>query len=243
MKSINELTIVDIRNTFFTRINPKTSEQHDCTLENHYADIQPYSLDTYVPQKVTDQYETARNLYLYAWFEYNFYNIAEFKALTVLELAIKQRVSDSDFRNYCKIRKQKYWEREGKKLSISNGLKGLIEYCRDKQLIRNQDFSAWQRQATMKSYNQAKTAQADWAISKLGRTGQDQISLADINIEKLKPDPNHDYIDILVNTINRVRNEYAHGSNCLYKDVLTTFEMVSEFINQIFQNKEVDNAQ
>lgn len=33
---------------------------------------------------------------------------------------------------------------------------------------------------------------------------------------------------------NRVRNDYAHGSNILHNDVLGTFEMVSEFINQLY---------
>lgn len=243
MKNVDALFKEDELNTYFVRINQRTGAQRQLTLTDHHSEIGRYNLSVQVPQKVTDQYEVARNIYLYAWFEYRFFNVAEAKALTVLEFAIKQRVSGHDFKHYCQERKRNHHEATGKKLNISTGLKGLIEYCRDNGLIQNQNFSAWQRHATMKAYHQAIKEQQELAIAEMDRTGAVEIHLPDIPISELPPDPNYDHTQHLVDTVNRIRNDYAHGSSTLHNDVLGSFEMVSEFINQIYKYKEANNVE
>ena len=64
------------------------------------------------------------------------------------------------------------------------------------------------------------------------------IVLPEIVIPDLPPDVNYDHIQHLIEHVNRVRNEYAHGSSMLHKQVLSSFEMVSEFINQIYTNSD-----
>jgi hypothetical protein len=47
------------------------------TLAERYADVSQFELIQSVPLNVRVHFETAKNLYLYAWFVYRFYPVAE----------------------------------------------------------------------------------------------------------------------------------------------------------------------
>ncbi len=234
LKTIESLTETDFRSSVFVLIDQKTGEERQVTLEDHHADIERYALGEHVPEKVVNQYEVARNLYLYAWYEYTFFNVAEAKVLTVLEFAIKERVTEGEIKQYCKERMQAL-RAEGKRGRVSPGLKTYIEYCRDNGLIKNEGFRAWQRYTKMQAYYQAEHKQMKWEQAEMARSGATEIELPDIQIEDLPPDPNYDHVQQLVNTVNRIRNDYAHGSSSQYNEAWRSFEMVSEFIDQIYQ--------
>lgn len=231
LKAIESLTQVDSRNTAFVRINQQTGEQRQVTIEDHHADIERYGLGDHVPEKVADQYEIARNLYLYAWYEYTFFNVAEAKVLTVLEFAIKERVTEGEIKQYCKERMQAL-KAEDKKGRVSPGLKTYIEYCRDKGLIKSEAFSAWQRQPSMQAYYGGLIKEVERQSAESGS----DIKVMEVQFEELPPNPNYDHVQHLVDHVNRIRNTYAHGSGMLHNDVLGSFEMVSEFIEQIYRD-------
>lgn len=44
----------------------------------------------------------------------------------------------------------------------------------------------------------------------------------------------YDYLSVLLKHIPSTRNDYAHGSDMLHNQVLHSFEVVSELINQLF---------
>jgi len=48
--------------------------------EQHYADIAQFPLIEQVPADVRRVYDRARNLYVYAWFQHEFYVVAETQA-------------------------------------------------------------------------------------------------------------------------------------------------------------------
>ena len=225
-------------NTFHTRkvLVNEAGEQFTYELEDHYKAIEQYSLHDEVPDHVATQYGVARNIYIYAWFEYRFYNAAEAHVLIALEFALKERIGDLALKTYIKQRKSEYHERTGSKLHLSSGLKTLMEYCRDHQLVKNEGFNEWQQYSTMQAYYKARNEQFEWSRAEMERTGQLEIELPEIPIVHLPPDINYDHVQHLIDHVNKRRNDYGHASSILYPNVLNTFEMVSEFINQVYLN-------
>ena len=234
LKPLNELLNADERNLHFVRRNLSTNEIKPNSIEAHYADIETYTVHASVPNNIATQYDVARNIYSYAWFEYRFFNVAEASVLTVLELALKERIGEENIIAYIKQHKGDICPETGKKINRQKGLKTYMEYCRDNQLVFNNAFSAWHRYPTQLARIMAEQAQFSWATAEMEGTGKTEIELPDIVIEKLPPDENYDHIQHLINYVNKLRNGYAHGNTNLYADVLKTFEMVSEFINQLY---------
>lgn len=242
LKPLTELCTPDVRNTCYVHINRQTGEERPVTLEDHYAEIERYALHDQVPVSIATQYDVARNLYLYAWFEYRFFNVAEAYALNVLELAMKGRIGKTKITQYIKQRNSEHKEKTGKKGGIRNGMKTLMEYCRDHQLVRNEGFTQWSQHATKQAYYRALHEQFLWAKAEMDRTGATEVSLPDIEIKSLPPDPDYDHIQHLIDHTNRTRNGYNHGSTMLHNQVLGTFEMVLEFINQLYSLPEQESS-
>lgn len=243
LKPLGELLNVDERNLYFVRRNPFTNEIKPNSIEAHFADIEPYHLLASVPESVAVQYDVARNIYSYAWFEYRFFNVAEAQVLIVLELAIKERIGKKSIDEYIKQRKNDICPKTGKKVNPQKGLKTYMEYCRDKQLVSNSSFSAWHRYPMQQARMMAEQSQFEWARAERERTGENEIEFPEIKIENMPPDENYNHIQFLIDNVNHMRNGYAHGNTNLYNYVLQTFEMVSEFINQLYRSSEsLDNS-
>lgn len=233
LKPINELLNADERNLHFVRRNLSTNENKPNSIEAHYADIEAYSLLATVPDNIAIQYDVARNIYNYAWFEYRFFNVAEAQVLIVLELALKEYIGAKNINAYIKQHNGNICPDTGKKIYRQKGLKTYMEYCRDNELVSNSGFSAWHRYPTQQARMMAEQAQFAWATAEMERTGKAEVELPDIIIEKLLPDESYNHVQHLINNVNHIRNGYAHGNTNLYNYVLQTFEMVSEFINQL----------
>lgn len=238
MKPLSDISKVDARNSCYVVIDRVTGNQRSLILEDHYSQVAQFELHSMVPHKIASQYEIARNIYVYAWYVYEFFNVAEAKVLTVLELALKDRIGNKELKKYIQNRKQQYFDQTGKKLGIRQGLKTLMEYSRDNKLVANKGFSAWRRYATRQAYCAAQREQWEWAEAEMARTGKDEIELPIIEVEQLPPDENYDHVQFLIDHTNKIRNTYAHGTAMLHDQVLGSFEMVSEFINQLYQDRE-----
>src|SRR5437870_1407928 len=61
-------------------------------LEHHWAAPAAYALSPAVPHDVCVHWDTARNLWLHAWFVYRFYPVAEMHAYSTLEMALRLRL-------------------------------------------------------------------------------------------------------------------------------------------------------
>src|ERR1700685_3559392 len=84
----------DPRSTMFVRIDRQNGTSRVIELADHYEQISEYVLHAGAPQEIVLQFETARNVYLYAWFVYRFYPVAEHLSLACLELALRERLKE-----------------------------------------------------------------------------------------------------------------------------------------------------
>jgi len=186
-------------------------------LEDHLEAISRYSLKSLVPEKINIQFETAKNIYLYAWYVYRFFPVSESQALSCLELALRERYKDE--------LPKKYWNRK-----YDPSLRPLLSYAIDRDFIKNEGFEIWHQRAEMRASQRFQ----DEKIEEMGAKGLSEIEIDESQIEVTDADRNWDYIEILKENLPKIRNNYAHGSTILHNQVLVTFQVVSEIINQIY---------
>lgn len=93
LKSFDELAEPDFRNTLW-----QTADGRKYSIEDHYSCVEHLTLHQGVPEKVRGQFNVARNIWLYSWHVYSFHQVAEMKAFSVLELALKTKLDDSKLR-------------------------------------------------------------------------------------------------------------------------------------------------
>jgi len=214
----------------------KKDERIRHSLEARHEVISGYSLHAGVPLKVREVYDVARNLYLYGWYVYRFNNVAESQAFKALEYCLKERIGENEIRKYVKERKKTHLDTTGKRINLNKGLKLYIEYCRDKKLIFNNGFSAWYN----KLYNDACEKYKMQKLKEMREQNLDEIELDYSEVHISDETTDYDHIQHLIDNANKIRNIYAHGTSMLHPNVLYTFEMVSEFINQLYSNNATD---
>ena len=73
----------------FVLYNRETGTSRDRTLRDHYSGIESITLMQSVAESVREQFDAARNLFLYSWFVYNFVPIAQLHAFSSVEYAIR----------------------------------------------------------------------------------------------------------------------------------------------------------
>lgn len=219
-KTIEEVTTVDVRNTYFVLRNSETGETRPNDLPDHYQSIGRFILNQSVPEKIRSRFNTAKNLLLYTWFVYDFYPVAELHALSALELALRHRIGEEELKVLRKQRKQL-------------GMHTFVEHAVNNRWISNEDFSAYHR-APM------ERARMDYLIRKteeMRAKGLDSIAV-DYDEVRVPEENTIDYLGILLKTVHRIRNAHAHGETMLYPaSVWTTFEVSSEFINALFRGQ------
>lgn len=237
LKALDEITKPDSRNSHYVLYDQQTGEHRAITLSDHYKRVEQHALHKGIPDNIATQFDVSRNLYLYAWYEYRFFNVAEANVLTVLEFALKERVGKENIKAYIKDRNRQVGEKTGKKGNVQKGMKTLIEYCRDYELIRNTGFSAWHRQPRMQAEAELRFA----TLEAMRETGEDTRELDYGSLEYPEPSDDYDHIQHLINHTNKIRNLYAHGTSMLHNNVLYSFEMVSEFINQLYPEQDATN--
>jgi hypothetical protein len=196
-------------------------------IEKHHADVASVRLAAFVPESVTARFETAKNLYLYAWFVYRFFPVAEFHALTTLEYGLKLRFPDP--------LPKKYWDKPN---SWKPPLGALLGYAIDTGAIKNEGFRQWHNQVEFR-------ARERYFNERLVEFEQGNLDHIEIDYREAIPkdeDQNWDYLSILRETLPKTRNSYAHGSTGLHRQVLGALEMVSEILNQLFGSGEEAKA-
>lgn len=209
----------DPRTHLFVRLDLKTGESHHRVIEDQYKAIACFELNTAVPIDVATHFETAKNLYLYAWFVYRFYPVAEQQALASLEFALRERFPDF-------VAAEKIKHPRG----IEPGLKKLMDYAIKENFVRNEDFSArehWARRRAESRYRFQK-------IEEMRNAGIESWVEDEFEIVVTPEDFNYDWLHIFVKNIPSIRNEYAHGSPTLKSNARHVFEIVSEIINQLY---------
>lgn len=224
-KSLDEVTAVDVRNTFFVLRNRVTGEARPQELNDHYESVNRFTLNRAVPEKIQSRFNTAKNVLLYTWFVYDFYPVAEMQALSALEVALRERIGEEGLE---KLKKQK------KPL----GMRTFIEYAVENKWIKNEDFGAYHR-APME---RAKKNYLFHKIEEMHAKGLDSIEI-DYDEVQAPAENTTDYLGVLMDTVHKIRNIHAHGETLLYPAaVWMTFEICSDFINALYDDSTRANA-
>jgi len=207
----------DPRNTMFVRIDRINGISRPIELADHHELISAYALHAGVPKEIVQQYETARNVYLYAWFVYRFYPVAEHQCLACLELALRERLKEEITTGKIK----------GKRPA----LRLLLTYAVDNGLVRNEGFSAWQNRGETNSRARVEMEK----FREMSEKNLTEITWDESDIQITAEDLDWDYVKMLPDLLPMLRNDYAHGSTDLHNWALRSFQIVSEIINQLWQ--------
>lgn len=194
-------------------------------LKDQHSAVARLVLHNGVPEGIRIQFETTKNLYLYSWFVYRFYPVAQHHVYTCLELALRESFEEAMLATGEPKREH------------GPGLKRLLTYAIEKGFLKNENFEVWRHRTRVN----AKMRTMYEEIEEMSRLDLDQMELDESKIEIKDVDRNHDYLTILLETIPYLRNHYAHGSKSLHNQVLGTIQIVAEIINQIFSKKESVN--
>lgn len=206
--------------------DPRTSMfvgQSPLSLTSHHSAIAAIKLSRDVPVNVAIQFETARNLYLYAWYVYRFYMVAAAQALSTLEFGLRERLPSRLPEPYQRVRQG------------NATLAGLLGYAIDQGLIRNEGFRRWHESAEHKArQRRSMEAMRTMIDQQLESMEIDETDLPEITPE----DQCWDLVGVLRESLPRTRNELAHGSSMLTRQVLGTIELVAEILGQLYPDHE-----
>ena len=207
----------DPRNTMFVRIDRTNGSSRPIELGDHHELISRYVLHAGVPQEIVLQFETARNVYLYAWFVDRFYPVAEHQCLACLELALRERLKEEI--------------RMGKIKGKRPALRLLLKYAADNGLVRNEGVSAWQNRGEINSRARVEME----GLREASEKNLTEWTIDESDIQITAEDLDWDYVKMLPNLLPMLRNDYAHGGTDLHNWSLRSFQIVSEIINQLWQ--------
>lgn len=186
--------------------------------EEHHGSIADITLHAGIPGDIVIQFETAKNIYLYAWFVYRFYPVSQSQAYACLELAMHERLEEEMVAAGWKRKEHGF------------GLRNYLKYAAKQGYIQNEDFDVWHQGALMR----ARMRQEYESFEEMHRLGLTEMEIDESNVEIKEEDKAVDYVGILLESIPKQRNHYAHGSKMLHKTVLGTFRIVSEIINAVY---------
>jgi hypothetical protein len=216
----------DPRTNLFVYVNKNTGEVTPKVIDDQYQAVACFTLNSTVPSNIATHFETAKNLFLYAWFVYRFYPVAEQHVVASLEFALRERLHEFVAS-----------EKEKRPKAIEPGLKKLLGHAIKEGIVRNENILARERLAKMLAKERYSFQKSQEARS----AGVDSWIEDDSEIVVTQEDKDYDWLGDFYEIIPRIRNSYAHGSWHLYPaPVHHTFEMVSEIINQLFPVEPVE---
>jgi hypothetical protein len=218
LRSLDHIYEPDPRNACFVSLDDETGHFSPLTIQGQHDDVATITLHLGVPEDIVAQLETTKNLYLYAWFVYRFYPVAQHHALTCLELGLRTRFWDDIRANLVPSR--------GKKPM----LKDLLRFAISTGVVTNQGFSAWHDIVWKRARYRVEQARFHKMLEEKITSMVWDECLVSVTDE----DERVDYVGMLLDTIPQIRNSYAHGSSSLHNQGLHTIQTVAEIINQLF---------
>jgi hypothetical protein len=218
LRPLEQVCKPDPRNTSFVTPDHETGNYIPLELRDLHEAVSKHALHAKVPEDIMMQFETARNLYLHAWFVYRFYPVCEHHALACLELALRKRYEPEAPKKYRNKRDGKLY------------LKGALHYTIDRGHVKHEGFRRWREAAQQRALLRYQMKKTDEMYAK----GLKTIDLDYSEVTVTDADRNWEYLKFLADFLPELRNNYAHGTSMLHNQVLTTLEVVSEIINQIY---------
>jgi hypothetical protein len=209
----------DPRTLAFVKVHRVTGSIRAISLDDQHAAVARFKLSATAPKDIAIHFETAKNLYLYAWFVYRFYPVAEQHTLITLEFALRMR--QPSFVEEYKSRHR---------LEHEPGLVALLKRAISDGLVTNQAFTTRHAWALRRAQSRFQYEQ----IEKMHREGLTEMEIDDSDVQPTEEDLDYDWLGTFVDAIPYFRNNYAHGSAMLHNSVLHSFEVVTEIINQLY---------
>lgn len=217
LRPVAHATDPDPRTDAFVRLDEPTGQHRPVALADHHADAAALVLTDCAPENTVVQFETAKNLYLYAWFVYRFFPVAEHHALVCLEYSLRHRYGEEIPKSYFPR-------------SADPTLRPLLRYAVDKGDIRNEGFELWHHMAGVR----ARFRQQIEAVEIMKERGLDQMTIDEESAEVIDDDRDWNYVNALTASLPFLRNNYAHGTSMLHRSVLGTLKTVCECLNQVY---------
>lgn len=194
-------------------------EGEAASLATQHAAVAELLLHAAVPEKLAIQFETAKNLYLYAWHVYRFYPVAEMQALATLEFGLREALPLP--------LPSRYWSNAQRDPPLSK----LLQFACDTGRIRNEGFSRWHRAAE----HRARERQSRARLQQMEEQGLTELAWDEREpVAVIPEDQDWDLIGVLRDSVPAHRNGLAHGGSYLRAQVRGTLELVGEMLNQLF---------
>jgi hypothetical protein len=196
LRTVDLVCEPDRRSTQLVSVNIQTGRIKDANLADQHSAISRFVLNNDVPEEIRIHFETAKNLYLYAWFVFRFYPVAEQQALASLEFSL---------RVYLKEFVERYiaQHRNGQE----PGLGALLRHAIKQQVVRNEAFSCRDRWAL-------NIAQSRYRFEQMNKIMDENIDLMEMDestVQATAADFDHDWLSAFIEYIPAIRNDYAHG--------------------------------
>lgn len=195
--------------------------RHDPTssLELQHAEVAGLELSPQVPERIRIAFDTARNLYLYAWHVYRFYPAAEMQALSALEAGLKLALPARLPPQYQKPHQPKPM------------LRGLLGFAVAQGLVRNEGFRRWHQRADERARQRQRMEQ----LIRMEQEGLTELVVDPSEpVEVTDQDRDWDLVALLPESLPSRRNAHAHGDGPVSRQVRGTLELVAEILNQLF---------
>ncbi len=190
---------------------------HLAEIEQRSVQLQQFVLHAGVPEAIRIHFETAKNVYLYAWFVYRFNMVAGQYLYSTLELALR----------IC------FYPPEGE---VTEGkrptLAPLLKRALKKGYFSTEKFSMARRHALGQARQRYR--------SEIGKkVFEENLSGADLDYSQVVPTKDdYDSFNLpqWLDTIPFLRNEHSHGTTSLWPMSQIDFEIAGEMINQLFDD-------
>src|SRR2546427_916703 len=144
LKAFTDVTQPDARNLHFVKFDASAPDGlSPITLEDIHRAVADLELGTNVPEGIAAAFAIARDIWLYGWFVWPFYSVAEFEAHRCVEMALRVRCRD---------------ERLLKNPEHPPGLKRLMQIAIDQRWLVDADIEHYRRlEEQREAYRDMKT--------------------------------------------------------------------------------------
>ena len=103
LKTLDTLLEADERWAYFVLSNSSTGETRPVELKDRYESISAISLSNCAPEDVRSQFNVALMLGVYAWLYFPFHQVAELKAFSTVEMALRLRFPEEKSKGLHKL--------------------------------------------------------------------------------------------------------------------------------------------
>lgn len=115
----------DVRFDGLATHDADTGERRPMRIDDLRSMVASIELAQHVPAAIREQFDVARNAFVYSWFVYEFATLAEQQCLAILEMALRQRLDPAALPNTTR----------------SPGLNSLLKTAIQRGWLRREDFS------------------------------------------------------------------------------------------------------